>query len=155
MFESTKPISKAQTGRFAPQTGGRVDGPDAFENDLLVGSADLAPGGAARGGEALRLIDWGELTARLNAARDLRRVLQRDAVLNIEANGSSFADVAASYFRTKDSFDHEKDRGKPDVNPVALEHRKGSPGMIHKHDGLDDKQAQFQGHAVNGDARDI
>lgn len=73
-------------------------------------------GFASRGeGTALRAIGWPELAARINAARDLREVLQRDNATFI----ASFADAAAGYFATLDE-------GKPGVNPNALCDRKSS-----------------------------
>lgn len=43
---------------------------------------------------ALRAFGWSELTTRINAARELRRLLRNDAL--VEA--SSFADAAGGYF---------------------------------------------------------
>lgn len=57
----------------------------------------------------MRALAWGELTARIEAARDLRRELRR----NHQLGGASFCDAAAGYFAV---FGH----GKPDVNPDAL-----------------------------------
>ena len=62
---------------------------------------------------ALRAFGWSELTARIDAARDLRQVLRNDAL--VEA--SSFADAAGGYFVSEGS-------GKQRVNPKALEARK-------------------------------
>ncbi len=76
----------------------------------------ISAGFASHGeGTALRAIGWPELAARINAARDLREVLQRDNATFI----ASFADAAAGYFGTLDE-------GKPDVNPDALCDRKSS-----------------------------
>ena len=94
------------------------------------------------------MIAWSELTARLNAARDLRHMLQRDARLNIEASSATFADAAARYFRTRDECE-------PDVNPVVLEARKGSAGNNGEEEGADHIVPANQGHAETGDARDI
>ena len=103
MFENLTPVSK-QLER------------DSVPGDLLVGSRDPLPG---RGGDALRAIEWSELTARLNAARDLRRVLRRDTRVNIDATASSFGDAAATYFQSIG----ESERL---VNPDALEPSKAS-----------------------------
>ena len=62
---------------------------------------------------ALRAIGWGELTARINAARDLRQVLRRDNSYFV----ASFGDAAAGFFSS-----HEE--SKRAVNPDALGHRK-------------------------------
>ena len=69
-------------------------------------------------GKALRAFGWPELTARINAARDLRRVLHEDSMLT----SASFADAAAGYFSNLG-------QSKPDVNPSALGGRKACDGM--------------------------
>ena len=58
---------------------------------------------------ALRAIGWHELTARINAARDLRRELNRDSAMMT----ASFSDAAAGYFANSA-------QSKRDVNPYAL-----------------------------------
>lgn len=122
MFENLTPISKAAER-------------DSVPGDLLVGSRDPQPG---RGGDALRAMEWSELTARLNAARDLRHVLRRDTRVNINATASSFGDAAATYFRSIGDSERL-------VNPVALGASKASCRTIHKPDG----------EAVFGDNRDV
>ena len=112
MFENLTQLSKGSSGEAVP-------------GDLLVGSRDPVPG---RGGDALRAMEWGELTARLNAARDLRRVLRRDLRQNIDAAASSFGDAAATYFQSLG--DHERP-----VNPLALEAPKACCGTINQLDG--------------------
>lgn len=67
--------------------------------------------------KALRAFGWHELTARINAARDLRQELSGEATLLT----SSFADAAAGYFAVGK-------QGKRDVNPNALEARKACDG---------------------------
>lgn len=121
MFEKAMPVSRPQTC-------------DALHDDMLVGNRDSVPG---RGGDALRAIAWSELTARLNAARDLRRVLRRDARLSIQTTAASFGDAAATYFQSLEIGEH-------DVNPVALEPSKASRGNV----------ACAQGDAATGDARE-
>jgi hypothetical protein len=121
MFEKALPISASQNC-------------DALPRDMLVGNRDSIPG---RGGDALRAMDWNELTARLNAARELRRVLRRDSRLSIESTAASFGDAAATYFQSLG--DHERP-----VNPVALEAPKASQGI----------DTNTQGDAANGDARE-
>ena len=125
MFESAQPFLHAQTGRFAE--------PDS-------GSPEAS-------GATLRVMDWSELTARLNAARDVRHVLRRDANRGIKASADCFADAAARYFRTKEE-------GERDVNPVALEQSKGSPGIVTELQGLEEKEAQIPGKAEEGVARE-
>lgn len=64
-------------------------------------------------GRALHAVGWNELTARINAARDLRELLKQDLVLGT----ASFTDAAAGYFVPSD-------QGKPDVNHNVLGHCK-------------------------------
>ncbi len=125
MLENAPQIPDAESGRF--------------------GSAGSAH--AEAGGDVLRMMDWNELTARLNAARDVRHVLQRDATRTIEASAGCFADAAARYFRTKEE-------GERSVNPVALEQSKGSPGIVPVSQGLDNIETQIPGQAETGDARE-
>ena len=84
-------------------------------SDVADSAASPLAGPAGEVENELRVLDWTELTARLNAARDFRRVLLREA--NRQSDG--FADAAARYFRTKDN-------PKQGVNLVALEQSKGS-----------------------------
>lgn len=128
MFEKNTPVPHVSSGDASASSG-------------------LAVAGAGRGGNALRMIEWSELTARLNASRDLRRVLRQDAAFNIEDGAASFGDAAARYFRGRE----EKER---DINLVALEACKASPGMIPETGGGFDKEPSNQGHAAKGDARD-
>ncbi len=69
-------------------------------------------------GKALRAIGWGELTARINAARDLRKELRSDS----SAFVASFSDAAAGYFSTR------TDEKQP-VNLDALGHLKSTRRM--------------------------
>ncbi|MEM8726842.1 MAG: hypothetical protein AAGE86_15110 [Pseudomonadota bacterium] len=107
---------------------------DCVPGDLLIGSRDTVTG---RGGDALRAIEWSELTARLNAARDLRRVLRRDVRHSIESTAASFGDAAATYFQTLGN-------SEQGVNPVALEASKASQGIV----------VLSTSEADGGDARD-
>lgn len=132
MFEKAKPISSAELSRAA--------GFDSHGGGLLVDSGDVANAGAPAGaGETLRMLDWNELTARLNAARDLRLLLKRDAS---SAGSEGFALAAARYFRTRD------------VNPVALGGSKCSSGMIPETKALHDEEAGNRGRSALGDARE-
>jgi hypothetical protein len=129
MFENSKPISAASSARFSEKSG--ADG--------------------ARESQALRALEWSELTARLSAARDLRLLLRRDAVRDNADGASSFADAAARYFRTRND-----DEGchEPGVNPVALERCKGSPGMVREQQEtnwrLHNEEANEPDHATIG-----
>ncbi|MEP0189444.1 MAG: hypothetical protein ABJP70_02800 [Erythrobacter sp.] len=102
-------------------------------DDLLVGSRDPVPG---RGGDALRAMEWSELTARLNAAHDLRRVLRKDTKRTIQSGAASFGDAAATYFQSLEN-------NKQPVNLVVLEAPKGSQGNM----------PASQDDAAKGDAR--
>lgn len=106
----------------------------AMLDDMLVGSRDPLPG---RAGDALRAFQWTELTTRLNAARDLRRVLRRDARRSIHSLQASFGDAAATYFGSLPNDEQP-------VNPVALEAPKASQCIV----------SSSEGDAVKGDARD-
>lgn len=127
MFEKTEPLIPAQSDR-----------------NIAEGAAHDA---GNRPAESLRQFEWSELTARLNAARDLRMVLRHDSDLS-EGNNAGLADAATRYFRTKDD-------GKRAVNPVALGGSKASYGIS---SGIED-DAQLnglhrRGYAVNGHARE-
>jgi hypothetical protein len=50
----------------------------------------------------LRAVEWSEITARLNAARDLRMLLRTESQAPIEPIAASFGDAAASYFALLD-----------------------------------------------------
>lgn len=96
----------------------------------FVGSIDEAPATSAialRTGEAMRAIEWHELTARLNAARDLRRELRSEASLCAGSSGASFGDAAERYFK---ALSH----GERPVNLDALEGSKGSSGIVSQSD---------------------
>ncbi|AWW73130.1 hypothetical protein CD351_01680 [Erythrobacter sp. KY5] len=131
MFENAQPIQHPGEERFARGQAGE----------------------SALGTDALRVLDWNELTARLNAARDVRHVLRRDASRSIEASANCFADAAARYFRTKEE-------GERDVNHVALEQSKGSPGIVPEsqgvpaYQGLENQDQVNPGQAATGDARE-
>ena len=83
-----------------------------FENKAIT--AATIPSGE---GTALKAIAWPELTARINAARDLRSVLRPDSACMM----ASFTDAAAGYFA---SIEDPADQDKRPVNPDALEHGK-------------------------------
>ena len=111
MFEKAKPTP----ARAAASPGGL----SAEERALLRaqfegGAADrFGPRPARRNGEALRAMEWSELTARLNAARDLRLLLRTESHAPIEQTAASFGDAAASYFALLDD-------SQRDVNHDAL-----------------------------------
>ena len=120
MFEDAKPFERT--------CGACVPGNSAKARMSDVGM---------RSGDALRAIEWTELTARLKAARELRRELRSDALLLAGSSGASFGDAAESYFKDL-GYD---ERG---VNPDALEGRKALSGNVSPNDG----------NAATGDVRD-
>ena len=123
MFETSKPISSA----FGH---GNVEA-----DSWPVDAEPLSP--AARGGDALRAIAWSELTARLNAARELRHELREEAILCAGASGATFGDAAANFFKTFGD-------GERPVNPEALEGCKASGDISQDNTGV----------SADGEARD-
>ena len=101
---------------------------------MFEGNPISAPGFPRGEGTALRAIGWGELTARLNAAHDLRDLLRRENVCMV----ASFADAAAGFFG--DAGDDAKHEQRV-VNPDVLEHRKSTGGM----------EASAEGNAATSD----
>lgn len=81
-----------------------------------------------RAGDALRAVEWSELTARLNAARDLRLLLRTESRAPIEPVAASFGDAAASYFALIED-------SEPNINPDALGQWKGPGAMVGSSDG--------------------
>ena len=104
------------------------------EGELLIGNANPL---RTQGGGALRALEWNDVTARLGAARDLRRLMRRDSRLNIAGGAASFGDAAATYFQSIGSCE-------PDVNLAALALGKASNGREQNPDG----------DAATGDPRD-
>jgi len=102
-----------------------------------TGEAPATSIGGLRNGEALRAVEWNELTARLNAARDLREEMRQDALLCAGSSGASFGDAAARYFEGLG-------RVEPPVNPDALEGQKG----------LGAKVSPTEDEVAGGDARE-
>ena len=125
MFEKAKP----QPAHFV-----------APERDPATGNAS-GRFAARRGGDALRALEWSELTARLNAARDLRNLMRSDSQAPIEAAAASFGDAAASYFAL---LDHDE----PDFNLDALGQWKG-PDV---HDRASDANRRFAIRQTPSDA---
>ncbi len=133
MFEKAKPL----------HVPGGVAGGATGADSRFAGRA------LRRAGDALRVVEWSELTARLNAARDLRLLLRTESQAPIEAVAASFGDAAASYFALLDN-------DEPDVNRDAL----GQLNVPGAKVGPD--EANRPGHAEGtspdaprGDARDM
>lgn len=147
MFEKTRP----NPARSEAHSGGL----SAEERALLRATAK---GGGAerfatrqprRNSEALRAMEWSELTARLNAARDLRLLLRTESQGPIEMVAASFGDAAASYFALLDD-------SEPPINPDALGQSK-YPGA--KVDAVDANRPEnangTRSDAPRGAARDM
>ncbi len=121
MFEKAKPLparSEAMSGDLSPEERALL------RVAALGGGAErFAPRAQRRGGEALRAMEWSELTARLNAARDLRLLLRTESQAPISSVAASFGDAAASYFALLDE-------SEPDVNLDALGQSKRPGAMV-------------------------
>jgi len=146
MFEKAKSF---QARHHAP-----FGGVNAPEWAHLRGTASedaegrLAPRATRRAGDALRAVEWSELTARLNAARDLRLLLRTESQAPIVAVAASFGDAAASYFALLD-------HGEPDVNPDALGQSKGPGERVDASDVTrPDETTVSRSDATRGAARD-
>jgi len=127
MFEKTTPISDSQ----------RAAG---VRPSLRAGR---------RAGDALRAVEWSEITARLNAARDLRLLMRNESQAPIETVAASFGDAAASYFSLLEDCE-------PDVNSDGLGQSKVLGAMP---DGSDTTRLTHamdgQCEATQGDAREM
>jgi hypothetical protein len=84
-----------------------------FEGKIVRAGQELAPAEDAFGEERLRSLSWEEIVVRLGAARDFRRLMERQ----LNAGGGSF---------NADSARHLAAHGdvKPGINPFALTNRK-------------------------------
>ena len=84
-----------------------------FEGKIVRAGQELAPAEDAFGEERLRSLSWEEIVVRLGAARDFRRLMERQ----LNAGGGSF---------NADSARHLAAHGdvKPGINPFALSDRK-------------------------------
>jgi hypothetical protein len=105
----------------------------------LPDDAEAAPQGDAK---QLRRLEWSELAARLDAARDLRRVLASEAARR-QTGTTSFAGAASRFFG---SSQHRE----PKFNPGDLERSKGPTYMV---DALTDRGAQMQGAVGDAPAK--
>lgn len=146
MFEKAKPLPA--------HAGAAAVGLSAEERMRLRAAAAtmdaerFAARPVRRTGEALRALEWSELTARLNAARDLRLLLRHEASAPIEAVAASFGDAAASYFALLED-------NEPDVNLDGLGHLKGHGEIMARSDAdRSDIQTSPRSEAPRGAARD-
>lgn len=146
MFEKAKPFN-AQIGALS---GGRP----AEERDRVRfnpsgrGDERIVQRPARRASEALRALEWTELTARLNAARDLRLLLRTESHAPIEQAAASFGDAAASYFALLDD-------SEPGVNLDTLGQSKALGAKVGADAANRTGDAKgFPSDAPCGDARD-
>lgn len=139
MFEKAKPIPQVHnaSGESADQH---------VTSSLVSGDASMRPDGEWEE-MSLREVQWDELKARLSAARDLREVLRQKALRSNAKGPKEFAKAADNYFRTNDD-------KKRDVNPVALEQRKCSPGIVLKSEEFQSEAMRDSEYAAQGDARE-
>lgn len=147
MFEKAKPVAARAE---APSAGLTAEERARLQTLAGAGTGERFAGRSPRkGGEALRAVEWSELTARLNAARDLRLLMRIESQAPIEAAAASFGDAAASYFALLDG-------SEPDVNSDALGQLKGPDAMV---DGSDencpDIASEPRSDAPFGAARDM
>ncbi|WP_155646338.1 hypothetical protein [Erythrobacter donghaensis] len=120
MFEKPRP---SLTRADAPSGGLSAEERALLRATAKGGGAErFDPRPARRNGEALRAMEWSELTARLNAARDLRLLMRIESQAPIEAVAASFGDAAASYFALLEE-------SELPINPDALGQSK-HPGTI-------------------------
>ncbi|MBI1404426.1 MAG: hypothetical protein GC147_14610 [Porphyrobacter sp.] len=119
MFEKADPLSASLRPPLARRA---EDGARVRRGAAARGAERFDARPARRAGDALRAVEWSEITARLNAARDLRLLLRSESQGRIEGVAASFGDAAASYFAMLD------DR-EPAVNLDALACPKASDGM--------------------------
>jgi hypothetical protein len=151
MFEKANPSLASQhasVGNRPPEARARLRavGPSG-EAERFGPRIDFRP--ARRAGEALRAVEWSEITARLNAARDLRLLLRNESQAPIEANAASFGDAAASYFALLDD-------SEPGVNPDALGQSKALGAMLDPQDAnRSGASAGESPDAGRGDAREM
>lgn len=147
MFEKANPASASQrslAGALRPEERVRPRGVGPNGEFLRF---EVRP--ARRAGEALRAVEWSELTARLNAARDLRLLLRNESRPPIEAVAASFGDAAASYFALLDD-------SEPDVNLDALGQSKALGAKLERDDANRSGAAAGESPAaVQGDAREM
>lgn len=149
MFEKAESLSASLTAPLIRRAGDgarlRHGGPG-----MLAGRLESRPN--RRAGDALRAVEWSEITARLNAARDLRLLLRSESQGRIEAVAASFGDAAASYFAMIED-------NEPAINLDALDGSKTLDGrecarVAIRHDAASGGDAGRVVDAPGGDARE-
>jgi hypothetical protein len=142
MFEKVHPVSASARPGF----GGLR--PASAGSSALV-SERIDSRGPWRAGDALRAVEWSEITARLKAARDLRLLIRTESQAPIEAIAASFGDAAASYFALIDD-------SEPGVNPDALGRSKAFGYRLDESDkNRPDAMASHTPASGRGDAREM
>jgi len=148
MFEKSNPLSASQG---APAGSPRPDERARLRAQAPGGESErfaLRP--ARRAGEALRAVEWSEITARLNAARDLRLLLRTESQAPIVVVAASFGDAAASYFALLE------DNGQQDVNPIGLGQSKSLSAILdHSEVNRPSDGQGASSDAGRGDAREM
>lgn len=147
MFEKPNPLSAT---RVAPGGGLRPEGRARLRAPAAGGVGEQFDSRQSRRtGEALRAVEWSEITARLNAARDLRLLLRTESQTPIEAAAASFGDAAASYFALLDD-------SEPGVNLDALGQSKALDAMGDTNEANRPNNAEGPSSDVaRGDAREM
>ena len=149
MFEKADPVSAA----LRPPLHRRAeDGARLRRGTAAAGGERFESRPGRRAGDALRAVEWSEITARLNAARDLRLLLRSESKGQIEAVAASFGDAAASYFAMIGE-------DEPAVNHDALDCSKACDGKEYayatmQHGTASGGDAGRATEASGGDARD-
>jgi len=145
MFENKKPFTDTQTSDHRTSSDG--------------GSHGEAAQATSR---KLREMEWGELTARLNATRDLRHALFEDRKGG-GVDATDFALAASRYLGARDAGEagqmahqtrSESSDRQRSVNPVGLEPRKASPPRILGRRGQRPHEPRILGRGAKGEARD-
>ena len=146
MFEKANPFNAQRT---ATSGGAPLEDRTRLRATTISGGDErFAIRPARRAGDALRALEWSELTARLNAARDLRLLLRTESQAPIESVAASFGDAAASYFALLDD-------SEPGVNLDALGQSKALGAMVGSDEANRPGDAKgLPSDAPCGDARD-
>ncbi|MBS1240020.1 MAG: hypothetical protein H6R45_726 [Proteobacteria bacterium] len=89
-----------------------------YETNIVRSGGETGAPNEAFGADGLRLVSWGELVARLGAARDFRRIMS-DRII---AGGASFNLASARHLASRSEV-------KPGINPFALANGKIADGI--------------------------
>lgn len=147
MFEKAQPVSVSSR---APAARSYAEEHAAARRPVPAAQGEPFESRASRrAGDALRAVEWSELTARLNAARDLRLLLKNETQAPIEASAASFGDAAASYFALLDD-------SEPDVHLDALGQSKVLGATLNVSEAnRSGSSAKDPSDAAPGDAREM